>query len=336
MIEDCRKIAPEEISSQTADTMVTCNNGNSTGKQPMILIPEVEFNRILGEKNQEIAHLLHDNSYFVYKLKQMREWSIEAEARQRDIVLKNYQLERCLTAENGKRQWVESRLKAALTRSQEELEAERSQWNKEKLQLQESLRAATRAAKLQSQWERDEFRLQIKQLQVTSSLRAELSRSKEELEAERSLWNKEKLDLQESLTAATQAVDEQEEEISKIRSALAQAVKETEQARSQWDRDETRRQEEQLQVTSSLRAELSRSKEELEAERSLWYQDKLQLQVSLRAAKQAAASLFVEKCREKQEKEIMENQLIELQKIKAKKKSVFKRFRKFLCCSGEI
>ncbi|CAB1459948.1 unnamed protein product [Pleuronectes platessa] len=195
---------------------------------------------------------------------------------------------------------VTSSLTAALTSSQEELEAERSLWNQEKLNIQESLRAAIQAA-----YEEEEetskvrsslARLQEEHLQVTSSLTAALTSSQEELEAERSLWNQEKLNIQESLRAAIQAADEEEEETSKVRSSLAQL------------------QEEHLQVTSSLIAALTRFQGELEAERSLWNQEKLKLEEYLRAAWAVDEEAG----------------------YKPKKKSFFKRFRKFLCCSGEI
>ncbi|CAB1458993.1 unnamed protein product [Pleuronectes platessa] len=288
-------------------------------------------------------------------------------------------------------------LTAGRTRSQEELEAERSLWNQENLELQESLRAATQAVdekeipkvrsalaqavkdteQPQSQWERDVSQLLEEILQVTFSLTAGRTRSQEELEAERSLWNQEKLELQESLRAATQAVDE--EEIPKVRSALAQAVKDTEQPQSQWERDVSQLLEEILQVTFSLTAELTRSQEELEAERSLCYQEKLEFQESLRAAIQAVdeeeeetskvrsalarlqeehlqvtSSLTVELTSSQEELEaersLWNQEKLELQESlraakqavdeeteagkKSKKKSVFKRFRKFLCCSG--
>ncbi|CAB1453906.1 unnamed protein product [Pleuronectes platessa] len=92
------------------------------------------------------------------------------------------------------------------------------------------------------------------------------------------------------------AADEDEEETSK---AAMQAVRED--------------QEEITEVSSVL----ARLQEEVEAERSLWNQEKLKLQESLRAATQAAG----------EEKEAGK---------KTKEKSVFKRFRKFLCCSGTI
>ncbi|CAB1432131.1 unnamed protein product [Pleuronectes platessa] len=187
MNQDWRKITPEEISSQTADRP---NTGNSTVKQIMVLLPDVEFHRILGEKNQKIAHLLHDNSFFVYKLQQLHSWSIAvkdratclliaAETRQRVTVLKHDQLEQCLIAENKKRELLESRLA------------------KEEEELTKVISALAQAVKdteqSQSQWKRDESRLLEEYLPVTSSLTAELTRSQEELEAERSLWNMEKL-----------------------------------------------------------------------------------------------------------------------------------------------
>ncbi|CAB1447640.1 unnamed protein product [Pleuronectes platessa] len=116
--------------------------------------------------------------------------------------------------------------------------------------------------------------------QVTSSLTAART-------TERSLWIQEKLELQESLRAATQAADKEKEEISKVRSALDQDVKETEQSQSQWKRDKTRLLEEHLQVTSSLSAGLIKSLEELEADRSLRNQENVEFQESIRAATQA-------------------------------------------------
>ncbi|CAB1456377.1 unnamed protein product [Pleuronectes platessa] len=114
---------------------------------------------------------------------------------------------------------VTSNLTAALTSSQEELEAERSLWNQDKLEIGDSLRTATQAVDKMRE-ERSQVRsalagLQEEHLQVTSSLRAALTSSQEELEAERSLWNQDKLEFRESLRTATQAVDKIREERSK-------------------------------------------------------------------------------------------------------------------------
>ncbi|CAB1447664.1 unnamed protein product [Pleuronectes platessa] len=110
----------------------------------MVLLLEVEFHRILVEKDQKIAHLQHENSVLVDELQQLLSWSIEDEIRERATALKNDQLEQCLIAENRNREWLELRHTAALTRSQEELAAARSLWNEEKLTLQMSLRASHR------------------------------------------------------------------------------------------------------------------------------------------------------------------------------------------------
>ncbi|CAB1447663.1 unnamed protein product [Pleuronectes platessa] len=152
--------------------------------------------------------------------------------------------------------------------------------------------------KLKHQWERDQSRLQEEHLQVTSRLEAALTRSQEE-----------KLKLQESLRTATQAVDEEKKEIYKD-------VKDAEQLQSQWKLDQSRILEEHLQVTSSFSAGVTKYQEKLEADRSLWNQEKLELFESPRAAPQA-----VDKDKEAGKK--------------PKKKSLFKRIRKFLCRSGK-
>ncbi|CAB1413558.1 unnamed protein product [Pleuronectes platessa] len=117
-------------------------------------------------------------------------------------------------------------------------------------------------------------RLQEEHMQLISFLSAALTSSQKELVAQLRLRYQEELELQESL----RALDEEKVEISKIRSALAQHVKDTEKLKHQWERDQsrlpeelTRSQEEKLKLLESPRTApqaVDKEKEEGKMERS--------------------------------------------------------------------
>ncbi|CAB1447637.1 unnamed protein product [Pleuronectes platessa] len=77
----------------------------------MLLIPELEFHELMGEKEQNMADLLHENCVLVYKLQQLQSIPDKrendpvacllfvAESRRRATALKYDHLEHCLIAE---------------------------------------------------------------------------------------------------------------------------------------------------------------------------------------------------------------------------------------------
>ncbi|MGL4990982.1 MAG: hypothetical protein ACRC57_07460 [Sarcina sp.] len=122
---------------------------------------------------------------------------------------------------------------------------------------------------------------------------------------------------------------QQIEETSKVKAALAQADKDLENKRCQWEEDRSRLLAEQMEATSRMKAALTQAQEDLENERHQWQDEKTCLLESIRTIKKTLEEKERERIKSRgglMERLIhLENQMEEVQK-KPKKISLRKRF----------
>ena len=232
-----RKISREEIFAKTADKP---NTGNNTIDQAIRLRSEQELQLMLGKKEQNLAYLQQQNGVLVKDIKQLEWGSIEAKRGlnynaswllQAELWLTANapecdQLEQCLIDETKKRELVET----CLAKEKEEMSKVRSALAQAENDSKES----------QSHWEHETSRRLQEHLQETSSLTAALTRSQEELEAKRSLWNQTRLELLEPIRAAKQAVDREVEVTKKFRDDLEKRIQTMENQLKLWNWNKVR------------------------------------------------------------------------------------------------
>ena len=318
--------------NQKAAQTNTVNN-KLTRTQSFLTIPEVEFYKTLGDKDEKISTLQQQNGALLNEVKRLHAYLYQSQQLHSLAANDACRLREEVKKERIKRQEAESslaqqldetsKIKAGLTQSVTRLKDQQRDAIRENAALSNEVQQLKK--ELQNQKDEKE--------KATDVLYVEL-RKRERLNADATCTiSKLESGLRTEKSRAKEAETSlavQMEENSKIKAGLLQIQKDFDGQKRQWEQDKTHLLEEQIKTTTNMKEAVMENEKSLENERKQWQEEKSGLLQMLSAMKET-----LEKKEEERKQSAdslmeritsLEEQMGKIPTKKAKKKSVRKRF----------